>query len=360
MTSNQKTRVPVTPGAMETLRLPADVHISPDGQRVVYIVMEPVIDQPKRQGRIWVVDIFGGEPQPLTKGPGEDSYPRWSPDNQQIAFISKSKGEGSKGKAQLYMMLAQGGEARQVCTMPNGVSELEWSPDGTRIAFLSLEGEEPKSDPRVITPNRHQRLWTIPPGYDIPEPVTPGDLTVWEYAWSPDSQHIALYYSTGPDDTDWYRGQIGVVPAGGGAVRQLTHLTRQASALTWSPDGTRLAYISGEWSDLGRGGGDIFVLSLTGNDAEPRNLTPGIAFSPAWCRWFPDGQRLLYTGWDGLTQQIGILSENDGTITTLVKDFVMSVFWPALSTTADLRYFATFHATQQHPSDVWSGEIITG
>src|SRR6266516_8063829 len=114
MNSNQNTRVPVTPGAMETLRLPADVHLSPDGQHVAYVLMEPVSGQPKRQGRIWVVDTTGGEPRPLTKGPGDDSCPRWSPDNQQIAFISKIRGEGSKSKAQLYMISAQGGEARQV------------------------------------------------------------------------------------------------------------------------------------------------------------------------------------------------------------------------------------------------------
>ena len=358
MKSDQQTRVPVTPGAMETLRLPADVHLSPDGQHIAYVVLEPVSDQPERQGRIWVVDTSGGEPQPLTKGPGDDSCPCWSPDNQQLAFISKSKGEGTTGNAQLFLIPANGGEARQVCTTPNGISDLEWSPDGKGIAFLSLDGEEPKSDPRVIAPNRHQRLWTIRPGYDIPEPVTPDGLTVWEYAWSPDSQHIAIYYSTGSDDTDWYRGQIGMVSAVGGAVRQLTHLTRQASALAWSPDGTRLAFISGEWSDPCRGGGDAFVLSLTEDDAEPRNLTPGIPFSPAWCCWFPDGQRLLYAGWDGLTQQIGILNENEGTITPLVRDFVIAGFWPRLSTTSELRYFATTHANQQHPYDVWFGEII--
>ena len=360
MKSDQQTRVPVTPGMMETLRLPTDAQLSPDGQQVAYVLMEPVSDQPKRQGRIWVVDTHGGEPRPLTKGPAHDTCPRWSPDNQHIAFISKMKIEGKQGTAQLYLMSLKDGEARQVCTMPDGVSDLEWSPDGQRIAFLSRDGEEPKSDPLVMAPNRHQRLWTIRPDYDIPEAVTPDGLTVWEYAWSPDSKHFALYYSTGSDDTDWYRGQIGMVPAGGGDVRQLTNLTRQASALTWSPDSSRLAYMSGEWSDPCQGGGDVFILSLTGNNAEPRNLTPGISCSPAWCRWFPDGQRMLYTAWDGLTQQIGILNESDGTITPLVKDFVMSNFWPCLSTTSDLHRFATTHTTQQHPYDVWFGEMSDG
>src|SRR5206468_7718716 len=103
MNTNQNTRVPVTPGMMETLRLPADAQLSPDGQQVAYVLMEPVPDLPKRQGRIWLVDTNGGEPRPLTKGPGHDSCPRWSPDNQHIAFISKKKAEGEQGKAQLYL-----------------------------------------------------------------------------------------------------------------------------------------------------------------------------------------------------------------------------------------------------------------
>jgi hypothetical protein len=68
MNSDKITRVPVTPGTMETLRLPADVNLSPDGKRVAFVMMEPVFDPPERQGRIWVVDTSGGEPRPLTKG----------------------------------------------------------------------------------------------------------------------------------------------------------------------------------------------------------------------------------------------------------------------------------------------------
>jgi dipeptidyl aminopeptidase/acylaminoacyl peptidase len=356
-------RVPVTPGAMAKLRIADDANLSPDGRHIAFVVWEWLPEQPKKRGRIWLVETSDSEPVPLTKSHREDSCPRWSSNSKYLAFISKEVGKGDKDKvkekAQPYLMAFPGDEPEQICTMPNGVSDLEWSPDDNYISFLSLEGKEPESDPRVVTEGRHKRLWKVHVDSDIPEPITPDGFTIWEYAWSPDSRQLAVYYSTGSDETDWYRGQIGIVSAAGGSIRQLTHLTRQASALTWSPDGTRLAYISGEWSDPCHGGGDIFVLSIGAEDSEARNLTLGINFSPAWCRWFPDGRHMLYTAWQGVTQQIGILDETAGIITTLDKDFLMEGSWPHLSTTPDLQHFATTHSNEQHPPDIWSGKLIT-
>ena len=107
MKSDQSTRVPVTPGLMETLRIPTDAQLSPDGQYVAYVLMEPVSDLPKRQGRIWVVDTHGGEPRPLTKGPGHDTCPRWSPDNQHIAYHLKNEDRGQAKQSATLFDVAQ-------------------------------------------------------------------------------------------------------------------------------------------------------------------------------------------------------------------------------------------------------------
>jgi dipeptidyl aminopeptidase/acylaminoacyl peptidase len=361
MTFEIQKRVPITVEAFKSIRAIGDMHLSADGKRVAFEVQECPPGQSKGRTRIWALETSGGQAELLTHGKEGDLCPRWSPDGTQLAFLSKSGGE--KSPLQLYLMDAIGGDARQVCTLPNGVITLEWSPDGSKIAFLSLEGAEPGSDPKVFLPaqEQHRRLWTIRVDDDIPVAVTPEGSTVWEYAWSPDGQHFALYYSTRPGNTGWYHSQIGVVSAAGGAVRQLTHFSPvsvQARAIAWSPDSQQLAYLVGKWSDPGRGAGDIFLLSL--QDGQSRNLTPGIACSPTWCAWFPDGHRLLYTAVDRVSHQIGILETSDGTITVLDTSFVMTRDQPRLSPTPDLTSFVTVHSTSQQLAEVYRGTLTDG
>ncbi|HEY7781228.1 MAG TPA: S9 family peptidase [Ktedonobacterales bacterium] len=363
-------RVPVTVASWygANLRGLGDVQLSPDGKRVALILGEWVPGEQQRRARLFVMDVGAldtamdtkaGEPRPVTGATRGDACPRWSPDGRWLAYTSRCGSAGADDRPQLYVMPAAGGEGRRVCQMPDGVSDLEWSPDGTRIAFLARERSPEEGDPIVVRPGPHRRLWTVRPESDVPEVVTPDGLTIWECAWSPDGTRLACYFATGPDETDWYRGQIGIVDARGGALRQITELTGQAAALAWSPDGERLAYIAGEWSDPGLVGGDLYVMPAAGGEA--RNLTPGIEMSIGWCRWFPGGERLLYTAWDSLTHQVGILRADDGARTVLDPDFLITIGWcPRLSTTPDLRRFATAHADPASLGDVWMGELAAG
>lgn len=347
-------RQPVTFENTRAIRTPADARVSPDGRRVVFTLAEWVAEQERPRERIWVVEAEGGEPRPLTFGPRGDSAPCWSPDGATLAFVSE-RGEEDRGHAQLYVMPAEGGDARRVCVTPNGAGQPGWSPDGSRIAFLSAEGAEWRGGPKVNEELRHTRLWAVRPESDTPEPVTPPDATIWRYAWSADGAQLAVYYSEGPGETDWYRGQVGLVPAGGGAIRRVTGLTRQAEAPAWSRDGRTLYFIAGEWSDRGIVGGEVCALDVA--TGELRNLTPGIEISVSWVREQPDG-RLLYAAWDGLSNQVGLLDPKTGDLRPLTRDFFLGDrAWPRLTATADGRRLAATHGDETRPVEVWLGEL---
>nr|BBH95350.1 peptidase [Thermogemmatispora argillosa] len=370
--AGQTERVPrsrrlVGPGETARLRWLEEYDLSSDGRRVAFVVREPVPGQSCPLRRIWLLEIGeeGGEaasePRPLSAGldMGEQYCPRWSPDGRRLAFLAKSSpgGNDDKERLALFVMAAEGGPARRLCMLPGGMSDLAWSPDGSRLAFLGYEQPKPEDDPRVFghEAERCQRLWTVYLDEGLPRPVTPQGLAIWEYAWSPDGRRFAVYFSEGPELTTWYRGQIGLVEAEGGPLQQLTHLEHQASGLTWSPDGRRIAFVSGEWSDVIRGAGDLFVLSL--ERGESRNLTPNADISVAWCRWFPDGQHLLYTAWCELSQQIGILDEASGRRQVVEADVVLREGWPGLATTPDLRRLLTTRTSPEQPLDLYCAEL---
>ena len=348
-------RHPVGTETFLELRLPTDAQISPDGTQVAFVLDEFVEGEQKPRGRIWMVSAEGGDARPFTHGQHGDSNPRWSPDGTRLAFLSH-RDEGDRDKPQVYIVPAVGGEPRRVCIAPNGASSLTWSPEGTRLAFLSPDGPEPSTEPKVNEAPRHMRVWIARPEDDTPRPITPADLTVWTYAWSPDGTRLAVYFSTGPGETDWYRGQVGVVSADGGAVRPITRLERQADALTWTRDSTRVAYVSGEWSDRGLVGGDVFMVDADGGEA--RNLTPGIEYSPSWIAELPEGGRFLFAASNGLTCSTGLLDAQSGAATLLAPDFIIGErFQPRLSVSADLRRFAVTHSDQQTPGDIYLGEL---
>lgn len=77
---------------------------SPDGKRLVFA---SYLGQPWHQ--LWVIPSQGGDAFPLSYGDFDNTNPRWSPDGQQIAFISNRGGNTS-----LWLQTVPGGEQTQV------------------------------------------------------------------------------------------------------------------------------------------------------------------------------------------------------------------------------------------------------
>ena len=133
-------------------------------------------------------------------------------------------------------------------------------------------------------------------------PVVPADLTrirgVSEAQISPDGRRVAFVVTTASEDDDAYRSSIWVVETAGGEPRRFTTGPRRDTAPRWSPDGTRLAFVSDRDSKKKP---QLYVMLADGG--EPTRITdlPNGVHGLWGAVWSPDGTRLALTskvgGW---------------------------------------------------------------
>ncbi|UCD65069.1 MAG: PD40 domain-containing protein [Candidatus Zixiibacteriota bacterium] len=83
-------------------------------------------------GDLWLVSSEGGAARRLTSHPGEELFPKFSPDGQFIAFTGDYEGGND-----VYVVPADGGEPVQLTYHPGGDMVLDWSTDGSKVVFRS-------------------------------------------------------------------------------------------------------------------------------------------------------------------------------------------------------------------------------
>ena len=83
-------------------------------------------------GDIWLVPRTGGTAMQVTNSPGEESWPRFSPDGSEIAYSASYN-----GNSDVYVMPATGGLPTRVTYQSHGDRMVDWHPDGERLLFAS-------------------------------------------------------------------------------------------------------------------------------------------------------------------------------------------------------------------------------
>jgi dipeptidyl aminopeptidase/acylaminoacyl peptidase len=333
--------------------------ISPDAMQVGWVEVT------KGGSAIFISAITGGGPRRITAGGKTESAVAWSPDSKQIAFLSDA---AKTGQPQLYVVSAAGGSPRKLTNVKGFLASPGWSPDGKTLAFLFTENAERAAGPLVAEKAQtgvikeavtEQRLALIDAIGGKMRLISPADMYVYEYDWSPDSKSFVTTAAHGNGDNNWYVAQINTIPAAGGEMKSIytPPIDSQIAMPAWAPDGKSVAFISGIMSDEPAVGGDIFVVPAEGGEA--RNITPSMKASASWLTWAVGGKILFGEDVDG-ESGIATLDVASGAIATITHapgQLAANGWGTAVSLAADGKTAAVILQSLAHPPEIWAGAI---
>jgi dipeptidyl aminopeptidase/acylaminoacyl peptidase len=327
----------MTPDDLTRIKFLHDPRISPDGQRVAFVVTTLSKDDDVYRSHIWLVNANGDGPYRFSNGANRDTSPRWSLDGSTIAFVSKREDDK---EPQLYVLPAGGGEAVRLTNLDHGVSDPVWSPDSSTIAFVSKVGgwetpqdekEKDKSKPaRIITTmkyredgngftyDQHPHIFVVAAEGGEARQLTSGDYADADPCWSPDGESLAFVSSRHDSRDSDDAADVWMVGLEDGALRKLTDTSGPVASPAFSPDGRFLAFLgSKHLNDTGRNM-RLYKLSLDSGDITcltkslDRTCEPG-AFDGVPVLWDPAGAAILVAVEDrGTTAVFTVPATNAG------------------------------------------------
>lgn len=292
----------------------ATPRVSPDGKRMVYTVNEAVMTDDKSEfvTQIWMANLATKQNTQLTFGEKSSTNPKWSPDGNWIAFTSNRK----DNRNNLYLLNVNGGEAEPLTELKSAVNNFHWSPDGRSIAFTMNDpkpeeeekNDKGKNDWRWVDENlKMARLYVISVQKDgngkrEPRKLTTGNYHVNDFDWSGDGSRIAFSHVKSPVVNDWPTADVSIIEVANGNVTALANTPAAETAPRYSRDGKSIAVIASDAPPTWAGFNIIQIFSATGG--QPKKLVPSFDAQPAIAGWSADGKRIYFSEAKGTGTQI--------------------------------------------------------
>jgi TolB protein len=224
---------------------------SPNNQVVAYMAYY------NRKPRVYLYDINSGRQEVLGDFPGMTFSPRFSPDGSKV-IMSMAK----DGNTDIYTMDLRSRKAQRLTAGASLNTSPSYAPDGNRVVFESDRGGT-------------QQLYVMGADGSNPTRITFGDGRYGNPVWSPRGDLIAFTKMAGG------KFYLGVMRPDGKGERLITSGYDVESA-SWSPNGRVLTYFKEDVVAGGQGRkARLYTIDLTGYN-ERQLPTPQDASDPAW------------------------------------------------------------------------------
>jgi dipeptidyl aminopeptidase/acylaminoacyl peptidase len=304
--------------------------LSPDGSRLVYPVTYVSIDQNKTNAELFVMKSDGSEKKQLTITNTQESNPQWIDGGKKIAFLSNET-----GTSQIWSINPDGGGMKQLSRFGEDIEGFAFSPDGTKVLFIKQVKttqtaadrypDLPAATGRVVDDlmykhwdhwvasvphpfvadlvgNKLENVKDLLEGEPFEAPMAPfGGME--QLAWSPDSKTIA-YTSrkkTGKEYSLSTNSDIFLYDVASGQARNITEgMEGYDTNPQFSPDGTKIAWLSMERDGYESDKNRLFVMDLT--TGEKTYLTQDFDYNTDAFSWENNNTLYIVTPVQGTTQ----------------------------------------------------------
>jgi len=378
----------MTPSVMLSMGRLSDPQLSPDGNTILFGVSYTSIKENRSCRNLFICDKDGKHRRQLTRYSKSVTCARWNNDGTGIFFLQGGqlwRAPFVEGKL---------GKKVKISNIPAGITDYKLSPDGSALLYVSsIPGpvKSPKdSDPTLdkakayVTTDlmyRHWDHWVTEtprtyvalmgdgeitpkesldilgnenPGFELPtEPFAGAE----QLDWAPDNQRIA--YScrklVGKEYAFSTNTDIFIFDAQSGATVKVTDNGGYDTDPLWSPDGTKLAWISMERDGYEADRQRLMVAEIEGMAVKNiRELTVDFKYDVAGIFWSKDSESIYFSS---TVDAVGALFSVDiptARIIRLTKDDWMCSFSVpfAVENTGDVVKLYTTYSSMTFPAEM--------